>query len=378
MVCVGPPLAAAAVLLLTAQSCPVHTQQAQQARAGKLRSTLPTHSVSVLGVCGCMSACPAGLLAAMLHKDQDLRDAALRLQAQLQLLHSHAAQLQLVADKAVRTAVRGTAGLRDDPIKHQQQQQKQGTLGGGFASNAVAGLRSASQHVQAAKPDAALTLLSSQVPGVAAAGVHVQRAGSGGSISPFAGAASGGGRAHLARQSQDEGALRQMFGEQQALAQEWQQLQQLVGYQGPWDAFVQLAQQAGRSGVVAALQRHTALPWHLGQQPEQGHELRSLIDRQGQARSRQQAAGLEAQASGAGDDADARVASTLSDSQPGSRTAARSFAAAAGAGAGAAAGAAVNTAPPDQIAVVARPKQKQAEGIKRKAPAGGSLLKRRR
>lgn len=312
----------------------------------------------------------------MLHKDQDLRDAALRLQAQLQLLHSHAAQLQLVADKAVRTAVRGTAGLKEDPTKHNHQQQKQGALGGGFASNAVPGLRSASQHVQAAKPDAGLALLSSQVPGAAAAAVPMQRAGSGGSSRPFAGAASGGGRAHLARQSQDEGALRQMFGEQQALAQEWQQLQQLVGHQGPWDAFVQRAQQAGRSGVVDALQRHTALPWHLGQQREQqGHELRPPTDRQGQAGSREQAAGPGVQASGAGGgDADARVASTLPDSQPGSRTAALPFAAAA-----AAAGAAVNTAaPPDQISVVARPKQKQAEGAKRKAPAGGSLLKRRR
>jgi hypothetical protein len=164
-----------------------------------------------------------------------------------------------------------------------------------------------------------------------------------------------------------------MFGEQQALAQDWQQLQQLVGYQGPLDAFVQLAQQAGRSSVVAAVQRHTALPWHLGQQQQQQREVDS--EQQLQMNSREQAAGPGAQAPEGAGDAGARIASKLPDSQAGSRTALPSFAPAAAAGGG---GAAVNRHASDQIAVVARPKQKQAEGVKRKAPAGGSLLKRRR
>jgi len=233
----------------------------------------------------------AGLLSALLQRDQQQADTRHILRSQLQLLHSHTAQLQLLADRAVRTAVRGTSGLKDDPYKQlqQQQQQQQGispnkpgalTTRAGAAADARAPYSKLSQHLFEASQapgvgGSGFAFNSSQAAagsggGGASAGVMpVQRAGSGGSR-PLGGAASAGGRAHLARQSQDEKALRQMWSEQQGLTQAWQQqLLPLLSHAGPLEDFVDLAGQVGRAGEVAGGRHTQALPWHLGQQQEQ-------------------------------------------------------------------------------------------------------------
>lgn len=245
----------------------------------------------------------AGLLSALLQRDQQQADTIHTLRLQLQLLHSHTAQLQLLADRAVRTAVRGTSGLKDDPYKQLQQQQQQGispnkpgalTTRAGAAADARAPHSKLSQYLFEA----------SQAPGAggsdfgfnssqAAAGsgggaIPVQRAGSGGSR-PLGGATSAGGRAHLARQSQDEKALRQMWCEQQGLTQAWQQqLLLLLSHAGSFEDFVDLAEQVGRVDAVVGGRHTQALPWHLGQQQEQQEQLTLHQDEGLAAGSRQQ------------------------------------------------------------------------------------------
>lgn len=342
----------------------------------------------------------------MLHRDKRLQDSVLCLQSQLQLLFSHTAQLQLLAGRAVQMAVRGTTGLKDDPTKgqKQQQQQQQGAsplahkvstgAGAGAGAGAVfstAGLSGGSQHtLHVGALDAGFGLvLGSQVPvGGAGGGMPVQMAGSGGSSrAALGGAAAAGGRAHLARQSQDEKTLRQMWNEQQSLSQDWQQrLQQLVGYQGPLESFTQLAQSLGASGAVFGARHAVAMPWHLGQQseeqqqeqeqPSEQHPTQVAAQQQQQQPPSQQPEQTES---------GAHAHSLLEASVPvgprlGSRTAVIAAAAAAGpqgtqqAGGGAGAVAAAQA----PISVVAPTKQKQVVGANRRAHDGQSLLKRGR
>jgi hypothetical protein len=373
---------------------------------------------------GILCVCPAGLLSACFHNQQQLQDSVLLLQSQLQLLHSHTAQLQQLADKAVTTAVRGTAGLKEDPTKKQQQQQHQRQLNVSPSGKATVSTR--------AGEGAALTLASqgsghvpffttgSQVSpakglgvsGAASSSIQVQRAGSGNSSRAAGGAAAGGGRAHFARQQQDEQALRQMWAEQQSIRQDWQsKLQPLVAFEGELDAFVQLAAEAGVSAVVAGGRHAEALPWHLGQQEDERHQQQQQVEQQGQGQDqhlqqqdggqdleqhKQQQTQLEPSAKpaaaggGGGESAVTHIQPQHVDSNapkaapPGSaEKAAATAATAAGAAAtnstnlGAAA-AAAGLAPPGLVAVVAPARQKQAAAQKRKAADVLSLLKRGR
>jgi hypothetical protein len=336
----------------------------------------------------------------MLHCYERLQGSVLRLQTQLQLLFSHTAQLQLVADRAVRMAVRGTTGLKDDPTKQQQpgasslaQNVSTGIGAGAGSGFSAAGLSGGSQRaLHSGVPDAGLALLlGSQVPaGGAVMGIPVQRAGSGGSSrAALGGAAAAGGRAHLARQSQDDKALRQMWNEQQALAMDWQQrLQQLVGYQGPLESFVQLAQSLGAGGAAASAGHAVALPWHLGQlseAEEQQQGLEQPPEQQPTQVSHQHQQQQQPSQQPGQTDTGAHPHSMLEALVPlgprtGSRTAVIAAAAATGAQGTQQAGSGVGAAAAVQgpVLVVAPAKQKQVAGAKRRAHDGQSLLKRGR
>jgi hypothetical protein len=189
----------------------------------------------------------------------------------------------------------------------------------------------------------------------------------------------------LARQSQDDKTLRQMWNEQQALAQDWQQrLQQLVGYQGPLEAFAQLAQSLGAGGVVANAGHAVALPWHLGQQPEE-EEQQQGQEQPAEQPSKQVSNQQQQQPSHQPEQTETRAHahSVLEASVPlglrvGSRTAVIAAAAAAGAHGTQQAGAGAAAAVQGALSVVAPAKQKQVAGAKRRAHDGQSLLKRGR
>jgi hypothetical protein len=370
----------------------------------------------------------------VLQRDQLLQDNILRLQSQLQLVCSHSAQLQVLAEKVVRTAVRGTPGLKQDPTKQQQQQNLNSPNKGPPALGNAAGVAAAEAAAASfpanqlpASPGNAfigtqgLALLGSQVSptaaAAAAAGVTAgpllpfnpmqltQRAGSNGvlransnsgaimHVGPAAGSLSGGssrgvgtagGRAHIARQSQEEKALRQMWAEQQALLQDWQQrLHPLVNCQGSLETYLQLADRVGGGGVHAVHRVAAAQPWHLGQQQEEQ-------DDQNEEQQEQEQKLLDQSAEPQGEDlgrtdSHRRVhvpgMSRLGATQP-AGAAANAASAAAGGNAAAVADAssvqqvAGGAGPPATIALVAPAKQRQ--GGKRKAHDGQPLLKRRR
>lgn len=315
----------------------------------------------------------------MLRGDQAAQDTVLRLQAQLELLRSHTVRLQLVADRAVATAVRGTAGLKDNPPKlqkqhtqkEQQQQQQLGVSPGKFDVSKQS--QAGGSNIQFSQAGLGLVFGSQQVAnGGASGGIPVQRAGSGGSSRPFAGATSTGGRTHLARQSQDEKALLQLWNEQQALSQNWQQVQQLVDCKGSLETFVQLANEAGCNGEVAGARRAQALAWHLGQEQQQ-------VPGEGQ---QQQGAGVGVPSAGA---ADAPAVYSSAAATPGTKGGSRAEALAAAAAAASPIGPGAHmtrqgsgpsAASPGLVAVVAPARQKA--GAKRKAHDGQSLLKRGR
>jgi hypothetical protein len=374
------------------------------------------------------AAAAAGFLAAVLQRDQLLQDNILRLQSQLQLVCSHSAQLQVLAEKAVRTAVRGTPGLKQDPTKQQQQPNLNSPSKGPPAVGNAAGGASAEASFPASQLPASpgnafigtqgLSLLGSQVSPAAAAAAAaaagraggpllpfnpmqlIQRAGSNGAlradsnssammpVSPTAGNLAGGsrgvgtagGRAHLARQSQDEKALRQMWTEQQALLQDWQQrLHPLVNCQGSLETYLQLVDRVGGSGVHTLRRVAAAQPWHLGQQQqeeeaaEQGEEQQEREQKQSEQQAEPQ--GVDAGRS----DSQRRVpvadASGLAATQP-AGPGANAASAAAAADASGVQEVAGGAGPPAAIALVAPAKQRQ--GGKRKAHDGQPLLKRRR
>jgi hypothetical protein len=191
----------------------------------------------------------------------------------------------------------------------------------------------------------------------------------------------------LARQSQDDKTLRQMWNEQQALAQDWQQrLQQLVGYQGPLEAFAQLAQSLGAGGVVANAGHAVALPWHLGQQPEEEEQQQGQEqppEQPSKQVSNQQQQQQQPSHQPEQTETRAHAHSMLEASVPlglrvGSRTAVIAAAAAAGAHGTQQAGAGAAAAVQGALSVVAPAKQKQVAGAKRRAHDGQSLLKRGR
>jgi hypothetical protein len=325
------------------------------------------------------------MLSACFHHEQQLQDSVLLLQSQLQLLHSHTAQLQQLADKAVATAVRGTAGLKDDPTKNQQQQQPnvspslRAATSTRAALNAFQGLGpvpilAAGSQVSPAKGPG--------VPGSGNSGIPVQRTGSGGSNRAAGGAAAGGGRAHLARQQQDEQALRQMWSEQQSLRQEWHsRLQQLVSFEGELDAFKQVAAEAGLVDVVAAGRHAVALPWHLGQQEDEQQQQEQEGQGHEQQPQPQQGPHRALVLPAAADDVSVamhaqpiRVDSNALSTAPPPGSALNAAATENTTIFGAAAG----SAAPGLVAVVAPARQKQAAAQKRKAADVQSLLKRRR
>lgn len=360
----------------------------------------------------------AGLLDALVQRDQQQHEAMLKLQTQMQLLHSYSYQLQTLADRAVKTAVAGTAGLKDLPKQQQRalqhsdssnarskaaaaagrggvfagsQQQGQVTpdapngisLAGGFGSQAPAGIGSQAPPLWSTQQPAPLQQPQQfmRPPGAGAGG-----GGGSGGASRAGGAVSGGGRAHLARQSQDELALRQLWAEQQGLSSEWEQhVQPLLSHQGPLDSYLQLAQKAGRAGdsVVGAAggmrRNETAQPWHLGQLPAEQQQLAGdaggvLRDASGDEKQQelQQEGGSLTQSGVPLGLNKPPLANGPSGGSASLFTAAAATAAGPSSQLGAAAGADVS------MAVVAPAKQKQAAGHKRKAREGGGLLTRGR